>query len=105
MVGRHGYRCFPSLTGNKIKELPSTVCDLKSLRMLDIRDNRILMLPRELCRVRTLETLNLDALEMSYPAIGKMFVFINLPLCSYQTTILQTRKCHFQMMVFICQSF
>ena len=59
----------PFLSGNKIKELPPSISDMKSLRMLDIRENRILMLPTELCKLRTLETLSLDALEMSYPSI------------------------------------
>ncbi|XP_072604656.1 E3 ubiquitin-protein ligase LRSAM1 isoform X6 [Vulpes vulpes] len=52
---------------NKLKELPDTVGELRSLRTLDISDNEIQRLPQLLAHVRTLETLNLDASSMVYP--------------------------------------
>lgn len=40
---------------NKLKELPDTLGELRSLRTLDIRDNEIQRLPQMLAHVRTLE--------------------------------------------------
>lgn len=40
---------------NKLKELPDTVGELRSLRTLDIRDNELQRLPQTLAHVRTLE--------------------------------------------------
>uniref|UniRef100_A0A2K6FH32 Leucine rich repeat and sterile alpha motif containing 1 n=1 Tax=Propithecus coquereli TaxID=379532 RepID=A0A2K6FH32_PROCO len=52
---------------NKLKELPDTLGELRSLRTLDISENEIQRLPQMLAHVRTLETLSLDALSMVYP--------------------------------------
>lgn len=40
---------------NKLKELPDTLGELRSLRTLDIRDNEMQRLPQMLAHVRTLE--------------------------------------------------
>lgn len=40
---------------NKLKELPDTLGELRSLRTLDIRDNELQRLPQMLAHVRTLE--------------------------------------------------
>lgn len=40
---------------NKLKELPDTLGELRSLRTLDIRDNEVQRLPQMLAHVRTLE--------------------------------------------------
>lgn len=56
---------------NKLKELPGSVCSMKSLRMLDLQENDITMLPRQLCHVRTMETLALDIDKMRYPPPGE----------------------------------
>ena len=66
----HSFR-FLSL-GNRLKELPTSLCSMKCLRMLDVRENRITTLPRQLCNVRTLETLMVDADQMTYPPSGNM---------------------------------
>lgn len=58
-------------TGNRLKELPGSVCSMKSLRMLDLQENDITVLPRQLCHVRTIETLALDIDKMRYPPAGE----------------------------------
>ncbi|KAE8574120.1 hypothetical protein XENTR_v10024953, partial [Xenopus tropicalis] len=53
--------------GNKLRVLPSTIGGLRSLRTLNICENRLAELPRSLANVRTLETLSLDATAMLFP--------------------------------------
>jgi Leucine-rich repeat (LRR) protein len=54
--------------GNRLKELPKTICDLPSLRLLDVSNNSDLTeLPLRLAYVRTLENLVLDADKFKYP--------------------------------------
>ena len=43
---------------------------MSSLRTLDLSHNHISTLPKELCHVRTLETLLVDASDMHYPPAG-----------------------------------
>lgn len=69
------YFCFP---GNRIKALPQSITKLKCLRSLDISDNKITSLPSELCHVRTLETLLLDAAMMTSPSPGQRYVNIHV---------------------------
>ena len=78
MLGLYGLRqfyqeiaqllCF--CLGNRLKELPASISGMGCLRMLDIRENQIKSLPGHLCNVRTLETLMLDAEQMTYPPAG-----------------------------------
>lgn len=42
-------------TDNKLKELPDTLGELRSLRTLDVSENEIQRLPQMLAHVRTLE--------------------------------------------------
>ena len=49
---------------------------MRSLRTLDISKNRVTELPKDLCYVRTLETLILDASDMKYPDAGMYLYFI-----------------------------
>jgi len=42
--------------------------------MLDIQENDITTLPQQLCHMRTLETLVVDAHKMKYPSAGKAYV-------------------------------
>uniref|UniRef100_A0A8C0J657 Leucine rich repeat and sterile alpha motif containing 1 n=1 Tax=Chelonoidis abingdonii TaxID=106734 RepID=A0A8C0J657_CHEAB len=51
----------------RLKELPSTLGDLRSLRTLDVSENLLQKLPQALAHIRTLETLMLDASSMTYP--------------------------------------
>ena len=60
-----------SLTANRLHAFPEDVCKLKSLRTLDISDNKIVRLSKQFYKVRTLETLILDSEEMLYPPSGK----------------------------------
>jgi Leucine-rich repeat (LRR) protein len=60
-----------SLTANRFHAFPEDVCKLKSLRTLDISDNKIVRLSKPFCKVRTLETLILDSEDMLYPPSGK----------------------------------
>ena len=46
---------------------------MQSLRMLDISENHVTVLPKQLCNVRTLETLAIDTQSMVYPSIGLYF--------------------------------
>ena len=59
------------LSGNRLKELTESVCDLPCLRLLDISNNEVTELPRRLACVRTLETLQLDADKFKYPQSSK----------------------------------
>lgn len=56
---RQDFGVLSSATGvcldNKLKELPDTVGELRSLRTLDISENEIQRLPQMLAHVRTLE--------------------------------------------------
>lgn len=65
--------CNLFLIGNSLKELPDSVCQMKSLRTLDISHNQIRSLPRRFCNIRTLEVsiahhhrLNIKALSKFY---------------------------------------
>ena len=55
-----------------MKELPGSICNLPSLRTLDISHNQIKSLPKGLWHVRTLESLIVDAEEMVYPPAGEL---------------------------------
>ncbi|XP_057169750.1 E3 ubiquitin-protein ligase LRSAM1 isoform X2 [Ursus arctos] len=66
--GFGGLSCATGISpDNKLKELPDTLGELRSLRTLDISENEIQRLPQLLAHVRTLETLSLDASSMIYP--------------------------------------
>lgn len=69
------------VSGNKLKELPVSICDLPSLRTLDISHNQIKSLPKGMWHVRTLENLIIDAEEMIYPPAGELACVYILPLC------------------------
>ncbi|XP_071948893.1 uncharacterized protein [Antedon mediterranea] len=57
-----------NLKGNQLQGLPGSVREMKSLRMLDVVGNpKLTKLPLELCYVRTLETLSLDADQFKVP--------------------------------------
>uniref|UniRef100_A0A6Q2YX38 RING-type domain-containing protein n=1 Tax=Esox lucius TaxID=8010 RepID=A0A6Q2YX38_ESOLU len=55
------------LNGNCLNGLPSSVGRLCSLRTLDLSETSVRELPQELALARTLESLTLDAAQMSYP--------------------------------------
>uniref|UniRef100_A0A8C2D9V0 Leucine rich repeat and sterile alpha motif containing 1 n=1 Tax=Cyprinus carpio TaxID=7962 RepID=A0A8C2D9V0_CYPCA len=59
-------KCFDD-TGNSLTVIPVSVGRMSSLRTLDISENSITELPKELANVRTLESLILDAQVMRYP--------------------------------------
>uniref|UniRef100_A0A3P8YVX8 RING-type domain-containing protein n=1 Tax=Esox lucius TaxID=8010 RepID=A0A3P8YVX8_ESOLU len=58
---------LPSSIGNCLNGLPSSVGRLCSLRTLDLSETSVRELPQELALARTLESLTLDAAQMSYP--------------------------------------
>ena len=50
--------------------------------MVDIRENQIKSLPGHLCNIRTLETLMLDAEQMTYPPAGNYGRFLKNLNCA-----------------------
>uniref|UniRef100_A0A673YB40 Leucine rich repeat and sterile alpha motif containing 1 n=1 Tax=Salmo trutta TaxID=8032 RepID=A0A673YB40_SALTR len=56
-----------SAIGNCLSQLPTSVGRMSSLRTLDLSENSVRELPRDLALARTLESLTLDAALMSYP--------------------------------------
>ena len=61
--------------------LPSEIGDLTKLNTLDMRDNpRLTAVPKEMCKVRTLETLLLDEQMMSFPSKGDR---LSICICNF----------------------
>ena len=85
MVLNHNTHLLTFLLGNKLKDLPDSLCCLKNLRSLDISNNpQLTILPRQLCQVRSLETIILD---------GEMFVDPPSNICSQGTEAIMTYLC------------
>uniref|UniRef100_A0A8C1SCP3 Leucine rich repeat and sterile alpha motif containing 1 n=1 Tax=Cyprinus carpio TaxID=7962 RepID=A0A8C1SCP3_CYPCA len=61
---------YLDLLENRLTVIPVSVGHMSSLRTLDISENSIRELPKELASVRTLESLILDAQVMSYPPVS-----------------------------------
>ena len=56
---------------NRLVTLPGEIGDLTRLKSLDVTDNpNLTAIPKELCKVRTLESLLLDSHMMSFPPKG-----------------------------------
>ncbi|GLH14321.1 Protein lap4 [Gryllus bimaculatus] len=60
------------LNGNKIKEIPSAICNLSSLKLLDIADNCITVVPGELADAPKLKELNLKGNSLSDRRLFKL---------------------------------
>ena len=43
---------------------------LKCLRSLDVSNNKVFVLPKELCEIETLESIIVDVAQMRYPCSG-----------------------------------
>lgn len=56
--------------GNKLNKIPDSMCEMQSLRTLDVSMNQLTELPQYLCKVRTLDSLILDASLMNNPPEG-----------------------------------
>lgn len=54
-MGGESPKSLPSTPGNKLKELPTTLGGLRSLRTLDVSENHLQELPPVLAHIRTLE--------------------------------------------------
>lgn len=64
----HRVSVFQDVSGNNLKELPSSLCGLPRLRTLDLSNNpKMSKLPKELCKVRGLEKLVLTPETITYP--------------------------------------
>jgi Leucine-rich repeat (LRR) protein len=72
MYGDFIHLIFYLFSGNEITSIPAELGQLSSLRSLDISKNRVTVLPKQLCTVRTLESVALDADQMKYPPRGKL---------------------------------
>ena len=57
-----------NVSGNNLKELPTLVSQLEGLKNLDVSNNsKLVKLPKELGKLRSLESLTLDTDVVSYP--------------------------------------
>ena len=64
------------LSGNKIHTIPDSMCEMQSLRTLDVSSNLVTELPQHLCQVRTLDSLILDAPLMNNPPAGRRMTLV-----------------------------
>ncbi|XP_046611616.1 leucine-rich repeat-containing protein 47-like [Neodiprion virginianus] len=60
------------VNGNKIKEIPSTISALQSLKLLDLSDNSIVIVPKELSDCGKLKELNLKGNPLSDKRLYKL---------------------------------
>jgi internalin A len=70
------------LTDFQIDEVPSEIGDLRSLKVLTLKKNRLTQLPSAIGKLSALQSLNLDGNELSAlpPEIGKLVLLQNLSI-------------------------
>jgi len=62
--------------GNRLHNIPVEISSLRCLRSLDISNNKISVLPEELCEVQTLESIMVDVAQMHHPSSGSRLLLI-----------------------------
>ena len=63
-------------SGNRLHNIPVEISRLKCLRSLDVSNNKVFVLPKELCEIETLESIIVDVAQMRYPCSGCTSVFL-----------------------------
>jgi len=76
--------------GNRLHNIPVEISRLRCLRSLDISNNKISVLPRELSDIQTLESVIVDVAQMRYPSSGVCMLLFLLVLGE---AYLQVRPC------------
>jgi len=66
--------------GNRLYNIPVEISRLRCLRSLDISNNKISVLPRELSDIQTLESVIVDVAQMRYPSSGVCMLLFLLVL-------------------------
>ncbi|CDP19798.1 unnamed protein product [Coffea canephora] len=67
MLSKFKYLHVLKLFGADVKELPTSIGKLIHLHLLDNSDSMITTLPESLCKLYSLQTLRIDALEKGFP--------------------------------------